>query len=150
MGPETNKPKVSAAAERVQKAKSAAQEKEEKSIGMCREAIRCFSPELKEFLMRSLVGEDKASLDTALNDLKIDDETRRQLAEELRFRPGIPEKQKEQLIAKCFKGQVNKLRSLGLRALRVALGELNKNALGTALAVLVQHWKEAISASIYD
>merc|ERR1712190_280895 len=100
------------------------EEKEQKSLASCREAIRPLSQELVETLAHGIAGTDKAKFDQALNEMKLDDATREKLIIELRMRPGMAATQREQLIVKCFRSKVNALRSLGLRVLRTALEEV--------------------------
>mmetsp|Transcript_137871 Transcript_137871/g.384440 ORF Transcript_137871/g.384440 Transcript_137871/m.384440 type:complete len:1003 (+) Transcript_137871:61-3069(+) len=86
-----------------------------------RKAIRAFSPAIQEHLAQSISSPDKAKFDQALNEMKLDDETRKNILQELRIRPGVAATQVEHLVAKGFKARVNALRSLGLRVLRAAL-----------------------------
>jgi len=102
--------------------KATKQTKEEKNLEICRKAVDPFSVQLKQTLMRSILLESK--FDQALNELKIDEETRKSIHIELRIRPGMAASQKEQLIAKHFRGKVNQLRSLGIRILRTVLQEV--------------------------
>jgi len=84
--------------------------------------LQAFSLALKEQLARGLVCKTPG-FDQTLNSLKVDDATRALLHQELHIRPGINAVQVERLIVKAFRGKVNKLRSLGPRALRDVLSE---------------------------
>jgi len=102
---------------------SAPVSKEEKALQNCRKVVQCFSPELQTALACGVSASSKGSFDGTLNNLKIDSATSKRITKELLIRPGIDAAQQEKMIAKCFKGKVNSLRSIGVQTLRAVLQE---------------------------
>eukprot|EP00933_Yihiella_yeosuensis_P000568 TRINITY_DN100891_c0_g1_i1.p1 TRINITY_DN100891_c0_g1~~TRINITY_DN100891_c0_g1_i1.p1 ORF type:complete len:155 (-),score=19.96 TRINITY_DN100891_c0_g1_i1:120-584(-) len=92
---------------------------------LSQKVLKSFSVALKEEFYQGLVTlKDKTRFNSTLNDLKIDDETRKILLAAIKQdQPALPGKQAEFIVKRCFRRKVNSLRSLGERACLVALCE---------------------------